>query len=181
MLDNSRKMKSKTEKILVGLNVLVWIVFIGLLVETGAILSTSVVSLAYPNFAKNLYMDLNLHALRESDIRVYTLMVVSILLVLICKVYTSYLVLKVFKKLDLAEPFKIQMAKQIERISLFVLATWLLSVLAESLKNALVDQKIDIHFSSSSGEFLFLAGVIYLIAQIFKRGIEIQSENELTV
>lgn len=32
-----------------------------------------------------------------------------------------------------------------------------------------------------SGEFIFLAGVIFIIAQIFKKGIELQSENELTI
>jgi hypothetical protein len=32
-----------------------------------------------------------------------------------------------------------------------------------------------------SGETLFLAGVVFVIAQIFKKGVEIQSENELTI
>jgi hypothetical protein len=30
-------------------------------------------------------------------------------------------------------------------------------------------------------EYLFIAGMIYIISQIFKRGIEIQEENNLTV
>jgi hypothetical protein len=33
----------------------------------------------------------------------------------------------------------------------------------------------------SLGDFLFLAGVVFVLAQIFKKGIEIQLENELTV
>jgi len=32
-----------------------------------------------------------------------------------------------------------------------------------------------------SGEFIFLAGVVFVIAQVFKKGVEIQTENELTV
>lgn len=126
-------------------------------------------------------MDMNLHRLRESSIPIYTLMVFTISSVMLFKVYTSFLVVKVFGKINLADPFKLSTAKQIERISHFILATWLISVVAKSLKNGLVDEKIVIQFSTSSGEFLFLAGVIYIIAQIFKRGVEIKSENELTV
>ena len=32
-----------------------------------------------------------------------------------------------------------------------------------------------------SGDFIFLAGIVYVFSQIFKKGVEIQSENELTV
>jgi len=32
-----------------------------------------------------------------------------------------------------------------------------------------------------SSDFIFLAGVIFIFAQIIKRGIEIQSENNLTI
>ena len=32
-----------------------------------------------------------------------------------------------------------------------------------------------------SGEFIFMAGVVFVISQIFKKGVEIQSEHELTV
>jgi hypothetical protein len=32
-----------------------------------------------------------------------------------------------------------------------------------------------------SGEFILLAGVVFVFSQIFKKGVEIQSENELTI
>jgi hypothetical protein len=32
-----------------------------------------------------------------------------------------------------------------------------------------------------TGEFVFMAGLIFVISQIFRRGVEIQSENDLTV
>jgi hypothetical protein len=32
-----------------------------------------------------------------------------------------------------------------------------------------------------SGDVLFLAGMVFVFAQMFKRGVEIQRENELTV
>ena len=32
-----------------------------------------------------------------------------------------------------------------------------------------------------SSDFIFLAGIIFIFAQIVKRGIELQSENDLTI
>jgi hypothetical protein len=33
----------------------------------------------------------------------------------------------------------------------------------------------------NGAEFLFVAGLVFIVSQIFKRGVEMQSENELTV
>ena len=32
-----------------------------------------------------------------------------------------------------------------------------------------------------SGEFIFMVGLVYIMAWIFRRGVEIQSENDLTI
>ncbi len=40
---------------------------------------------------------------------------------------------------------------------------------------------IKFELDCGSSEFLFMAGIIFIIALIFKRGVEIQSENELTI
>ena len=36
-------------------------------------------------------------------------------------------------------------------------------------------------FIGGGAGFLFMAGIVFVIGQIFKRGIEMQSENELTI
>jgi hypothetical protein len=38
-----------------------------------------------------------------------------------------------------------------------------------------------IRYHWPAAEFLLLAGVVFTIAQVFKRGIELQAENDLTV
>jgi len=43
------------------------------------------------------------------------------------------------------------------------------------------DQSAGMKGELISGEIHLLAGVIFVISQIFKKGVEIQSENELTV
>ncbi len=37
----------------------------------------------------------------------------------------------------------------------------------------------ELHWESAG--YLFMAGIIFIIALLFERGIEIQSENELTI
>jgi hypothetical protein len=36
-------------------------------------------------------------------------------------------------------------------------------------------------FVGGGPEFLFLGAIVFVIAQVFKKGVEIQSENELTI
>lgn len=40
---------------------------------------------------------------------------------------------------------------------------------------------IDLVNHFNHGEYFFMAGIVYIISQIFKRGVELQEENELTV
>jgi len=46
---------------------------------------------------------------------------------------------------------------------------------------AIVDKLYGITSDYIPGDFLFIAGIVYVFAQMFKPGVEIQSENELTV
>ena len=48
-------MKTKTDKILAAMNVVTWIVFIGLMIKAGGILVTYGVSIWKPEGAKSLY------------------------------------------------------------------------------------------------------------------------------
>jgi hypothetical protein len=84
-------------------------------------------------------------------------------------------------KIHLINPFKIGIAILIEKVSYVILGTWIIAMLANLYNDWLRNSGLSLQGNWNSGEFLFLAGVIYIIAQIFKKGIEIQSENELTI
>jgi hypothetical protein len=40
---------------------------------------------------------------------------------------------------------------------------------------------VELDAFNTSGEYFFIAGMVYIISQVFKRGIEMQEENTLTV
>ena len=70
-------------------------------------------------------------------------------------------------------------------MSYFTFSIGLLSSLAQHTAKNLMHQgyEIDIldQFWADSEAFILMAAVIYVIATIFKKGIEIQNENDLTV
>jgi hypothetical protein len=173
--------KSRTEKILAVMYVLAWIAFIGLIVEAGAILVSYGVSVANPVAAKDLYMKMNLYGLRQSNFWYYTVKVIMMIALLVLKAYTAWLVVKVLSGIKLKDPFTMETAKMLERISYFILATWILDLLHNAYTKWLSEGIAGFRDSLVLNEFIFLAGVVFVIAQIFKKGVEIQSENDLTI
>ncbi len=88
-------------------------------------------------------------------------------------------------KMDLSKPFSNFVARQISLISYFTLSIGLLSHIARHLvKNLMhygfVPENLN-QFWADSQAFILMGAVIYIIATIFKRGVDIQNENDLTV
>lgn len=174
-------MKTKTESILTAMNVLTWVVFIGLLIHAGAIIVSYFISIINPEGAKNLYLGLDLFSLRQANFWKYSFTVLLTITLLGLKAYAAYLVILVLSKINLEHPFTMSIALLIEKVSYVILGTWVISMLANAYQEWLRQKGFPITENWISGEFIFLAGVIFIIAQIFKKGIELQSENELTI
>lgn len=88
-------------------------------------------------------------------------------------------------KIDLSKPFDAFVAKQISQISYYTLSIGLLSYIAtQFVKNlnhrSFIPETLN-QFWADSEAFILMGAVIYIIAQIFKRGVELQEENDLTV
>jgi Protein of unknown function (DUF2975) len=175
------KRPTKTEQILTVMNILAWVAFIGYAIEAGAILFSYGVSGINPEGAKNLYKGLNFYNLRQFNFWYYTC-AVSFMVALSCmKSFVWYLVIKTLSKINLANPFKMEVAQTMERISYVLFGTWLVGMLSSAYTAWLMKQTGELFGNYVSGEFIFMAGLVFIISQIFKRGVEIQSENELTV
>lgn len=180
------KMKPTTKLILTILHVIAWIIFLGLCVKTGAILYSFIVSLAMtPEGAKNLYMELNLSGLYHYD-RVYYIIIVSSIIVLSAlKALLFYFVVKIFLRINFVKPFSEDVARFISLIGYLALGIGVLTEIVNKSCDWLARQGVTFPDLQSvlggADEFLLLGAVIFMISQVFKRGIEIQTENELTV
>jgi hypothetical protein len=179
-------MKSTAGPVLKVIHIVSWIVFVGLCIRTGAILYSFFVSL-FMNAAgaKNLYAGLDLSPLYHYDMVQYCLMVFLIAFTSALKAYVFYLVIRIFSKINFVNPFSETVARLISRIGYIALFIGLLSIGGMSWVNWLSGRGVAFpnlsHFIGAGVEHLLFAGVIVFISQVFNRGIEIQTENELTV
>ena len=87
--------------------------------------------------------------------------------------------------MDRSKPFSTFVANQISKISYITLLIGLLSQIARQITKSLmhhgfVPDNIS-QFWEDSEAFILMGAVIYIIATIFKKGVDIQTENDLTV
>jgi len=157
---------------------------VGFSILWGSQLLTLVSSFINPEWAKHTYqVDLNLFRVRDSSIGYYTWAMGMTIAVSALKALNWYLVFDLLTKLKLQSPFSMEVEKKLERIAYLLLVVWIAGgffwkICAYYL---LKDTGVQLPVNNSGDEYLFMAGMIYIISQIFKRGIEIQEENQLTV
>ena len=99
--------------------------------------------------------------------------------------FLFYQIMTIFKKLDLAEPFSEEVGKFIFKISYISFGIFILKLVAYVHENILVKQGFEsgmiYKYSESAQTHLLMAGILYLIGHIFKKGIALKNENDLTV
>jgi hypothetical protein len=96
--------------------------------------------------------------------------------------YVWYRVARLLTKLNLENPFSRNVARRLEEIGIQLFGIWIVSLMAQQ-SIAWISNNSGIHLDSfpALNEYLFIARIVYIISQIFKRGIEMQEQNELTV
>lgn len=181
-------MKIKTKQILVVLNLISWGLFVGLCIQTGVFIFQFIHSFFNPLVAQNLNWELDLSTLYETDIGNYSFIVSGIIVLSGLKSYMFFLVVKIFSKIDFRSPFKIKLVSYIAGISYLAFLVWIVTLICRIYSDWLMKQetinvsKVDLlNYFGGMSEFFFLGMILLVISQIFKRGIEIQSENNLTI
>jgi hypothetical protein len=168
-----------------ALTVNAWIIFVGLCIEAGALLVNFVFSLYNPAVLKNLYQKLDLSAMYERSAATFYSMYAFILIIAFFKAGLFYDVIKLVSKFDLDRPFSSFVLKKITLISYMTFMIGLVSIAARQTAKNLSHKGYDVNslndFWVDSQAYILMAGVIYAIAMIFKRGIEIQNENDSTI
>lgn len=177
---------SKTNKLVFqGLSIVAWVIFVGLCIEAGALIVNFIISLNKPEIVQNLYQKLDLSKMYNRSKWAYYGMYSFIMVISVLKAYLFYVLIKLLMKLDMAKPFNSFVSKQILQISYYTFSIGLLSYIATQTANYLVHQGYDINaldqFWADSQAFILMSAVVYVIATIFKKGLEIQNENDLTI
>lgn len=177
---------SKTNNfVFAGLKMVSWIIFVGLCIEAGGLIVNFIFSLYKPEFVKNLYQKLDLSDLYNRSKNAFLSMYSFILVISILKAYLFYVVIRLISKFDLLNPFNSFVSQQVTQISYYTFSIGMLSYIARQSAKSLVRRGYVIdsldQFWADSQAYILMAAIIYVIASIIKKGIEIQNENDLTV
>lgn len=171
----------KTHQILDILKFIFWVLFIGLLIKAGAILFNFVLSTWNPEAAQNIYLGLDLFELRSTNLRQFISVGSLLITVVILQASIAYQVIQIATKGSLKHPFTQEIALLISKISHTALVCGIISAIADQYCNHLIKRGADIPITWGGKEFLFLAAIIFIIAKVFQKGVELQTENDLTV
>lgn len=168
-----------------GLHIVAWIIFIGLSIEAGALLVNFVFSIFKPEIVGNLYQKLDLTKMYNQSQWIFYGMYSFILFIAVLKAGLFYAVIKLLMKLELSKPFNSYVAGQITSLSYYTLSIGLIGYVARQTAKSMLHYGIETNmlnqFWGDSQAYILMAAVIYVIASIFSKGVEIQNENELTV
>lgn len=177
--------EEKRNYVFIGLQVISWIIFIGLSIDAGGLLVNFIFSLYKPEIVSRLYQKLDLSEIFNYSEWAYYSVYSLILSIALLKAYLFYVVIRLIIKLDLMNPFTAYVANQISQISYYTLSIGLISYIAHQYDKQLQKDGLNTHalgeFWADTEAFILMAAIIYVISNIFKRGIEIQNENDLTI
>jgi hypothetical protein len=182
-------MEVSTKQILKLLYVLSWIIFVGVCVEAcGFIFNTFFTLVINSVDAKHYWPGIDFSSLYRYDPGYFFVETFLMIIVAVMRSVIFYLIIKVLhdKKLDMAQPFNSEFGRFIFRLSYLSLATGLFSWWGVKYVSWFTAKGVampDIQNLRLGGAdvWLFMGVTLFVIAQIFKRGIEIQTENELTI
>ncbi len=177
---------SKTNNfVFIVLNIVSWVIFVGLCIEAGGLIVNFIISLYKPGFVQNLYQKLDLSEMYERSKWAFFSMYSFILVISILKAVLFYVVIRLVSKINLTKPFNSFVSRQISLMSYYTFSIGILSYIAREAAKSLQHRGYVIdslnQFWADSQAFILMAAVIYIIATIFSRGVEIQNENDLTV
>lgn len=179
-------MKTKTKQLLKVMKVLTWVVFLGLCIKTGAILFSYLISVFNNSVAaSDLYLGLDLSELKSFDVKHYSTLVFLIVALSALKAFMFYYVIKIFMNINFENPFTEITGSLIRKISYVALTIGILASLGVKYSEWLISKAIDLpnvlHYVYGGAEFIFFAGILFIISLIFKTGIEYQEELDETV
>ena len=174
-------MKTRTQNILSVVRIIALIIYIGAAIHAGRIIIPFIMGLINDNLWSNTGTGLDF--LRKDYLLPYIGLMTFVIAIAIIQVQVWEYLRKILKEINLNTPFSMKVAKMLENMSyiilvlggLFIIADLYIKYLAKSIPG------LDVGYFKTAFQFLFAAGIIYVVAQIFKRGVEIQEENDLTV
>ncbi len=177
--------KTRTANILQFMQAISWLAFIALCVQTGILFYAFVIQVHIDQSSMHdTYNNLDVYELFLNNTKGYYLLAVLVILGCFFKTLLLFQLTRIFSKVNFENPFKPILASIIIKMSYLSLTIGMLTYFEVRLSNVLSNKENAIaisEFTESPKVFILFAGVLFIIAQVLKRGVEIQAENDLTI
>ncbi|RFS16914.1 DUF2975 domain-containing protein [Emticicia sp. C21] len=174
-------MKTRTQNILSTTRIIAFIVYIGASIHVGRVMVPFIMGF----INENLWTDTGtgFDFLRNNHLLPYIGLMSFVIVIALIQVQIWNYLRSILDEIDLNTPFSEKVAKMIENLSYLILSLGILYIVADLYIGYLAKTipELDRGYFKTAFQFLLAAGIIYVISQIFKRGVEIQEENDLTV
>jgi len=179
----------KTGQILKVMYVLAWIIFLGLCVDAGGIICNTFFTLVInPANANNMWLGVDISNLYNYDSVQFLVIGIYMGITSVLKAIMFYLIVAILhdKKLNMVQPFNAAVGRFIYLLAYLSLGIGLFSCWGVKYVEWLTKQGVKMpdvsHLRLGGGDvWLFMGVTLFVIALIFKRGIEISDEHDLTV
>lgn len=183
------EIKITTKQILIVLYIIAWIFFVGLSIDAGGFIVNTVIDMWFkPAAAAQFWRQADMSALYAYDRGHFLSVAILVCIAAVLKALLFYLIIKMIhdKKLDLSKPFNDAMRRFIITaaylaIGIGFFCAWGARETARFVKLGIQMPSLETLQLGGADVWLFMGIILFIIALIFKRGIEIQSENDLTV
>ena len=181
-------MRIRPESFLKFLHFLAWNIFIIVCIEAGGILFNTIYVLIDGRNMAHFWNNTNLSSLYSYDRNYFYGILIIMNIVVVLKALLLFFIVKIFhdKKLDLASPFNERLANYLNKLPKVILGIGLMSKYGEYTIEIL--SRKGVQFSSlqymnvdAGNVWMLMFFILLVISWIFKRGIELQAESDLTV
>jgi hypothetical protein len=182
------EIKISTKQVLMLLGILSWIIFIGLCIDAGALIFNTIYALNKPIVASQFWNGIDFSALYAHDKGHFIAQNILLIIVAVMKALIFYLVIKLFynKKLSIDKPFNPAVSGVVFNFAYLCLGAGIFSRWGTNYAKWIQSQGVPMpdveNLRIGGGDvWLFMSVVLFVIGHIFKKGIELQTESDLTV
>jgi hypothetical protein len=184
------EIKITTRQVLLVLQVISWMVFLGILVDAGAIIVNTFITLFIkPSGVQNFWDGADyLTSIHSFNRNHFTTLAIIMIIVGVLKAIMFWCIVRLFaeSKLSISQPFSTELTKFMLNMSYLTLGIGIFCLGGSNFTQWLTGQGLrtapvnELHIGGAD-VWLFMAIVLFIIVQVVKRGVELQNENDLTI
>ena len=179
------ELRISSKHMLTLLYIISWIIFIGVCIEAGSFITNAIFTLGVNSENASLFGLTNLYSF---DPGYYLVIIIMMTIAGVMRVIMFYLIVKLLReqKLQMMQPFNRDIVRFIFNVSYLAVgigmfSSWGVKYVGWFGKQGVQMPGIQTLRLGGADAWLFMGATLLVITHLFKRGIEIQTENEFTI